>query len=80
MTSIEGSLLSSESGAFCVHDRGCVWSCLVGGSEVGGMVFRVDFTCYRHNHTTYNNTYNKIYNTKRHDTTYHTSSCLKFNG
>ena len=40
MTSIEGSLLSSESGALFVHYRGCVWSCLVGGSEFGGMVFR----------------------------------------
>ena len=74
MTSIEGSLLSSESGALFVHYRGCVWSCLVGGSEFGGMVFRdsglhmLDVTDTITQHTTKYTTQN--------DTTPHTTHHL----
>ena len=78
MTSIEGSLLSSESGALFVHYRGCVWSCLVGGSEFGGMVFRdsglhmLDVTDTITQHTT---THTTKYTTQD-DTTPHTTHHL----
>ena len=78
MTSIEGSLLSSESGALFVHYRGCVWSCLVGGSEFGGMVFRdsglhmLDVTDTITQHTT---THTTKYTTQN-DTTLHTTHHL----
>ena len=78
MISIEGSLLSSESGALFVHYRGCVWSCLVGGSEFGGMVFRdsglhmLDVTDTITQHTT---THTTKYTTQD-DTTPHTTHHL----
>ena len=78
MTSIEGSLLSSESGALFVHYRGCVWSCLVGGSEFGGMAFgdiglhMLDVTDTIAQHTT---THTTKYTTQN-DTTPHTTHHL----
>ena len=77
MTSIEGSLLSSESGALFVHYRGCVWSCLVGGSEFGGMVFRdsglhmLDVTDTITQHTTTHTTKHTTQNDTTPYTTHH---------